>query len=188
VGPAVRVTFVTGVSCAGKTTVAHLLGGHERYTDLLQVRDIDEDAPVRPQTAWLDWLRWRAAEHLHLATERSALGAGGHTVITGISWPFRVVESPAWAPAMEAGVEVHFVMLDPPWKILKGRLAERTAGKPKAEAKELRDYNRALRDVLRLQVQAVRNGHVLGGDRRVESLAEDIVAGWPASGTAGGAK
>jgi hypothetical protein len=156
----VNITFVTGVSCAGKTTLArHLASDLDRKLD---IRDLDMTAEPGPSTAWLDWLRWRAAEELHRATEMDP--GGGDIVVTGIVWPCRLIESPAWRPARKAGVLVHFVMLDPPWKVLRERLAERTAGKPRGERTELRRYNRELRPILREQVLAVRSGCVAKTD------------------------
>jgi hypothetical protein len=146
------ITFVTGVSCAGKTTLGESLV-YERGVNC-EVRDLDEEHP-RPNTAWLDWLRWRAAEELHRAMDSDV-----PIVVTGIVWPVRLIESPAWRPARKAGVRVGFVMLDPPWRVIRDRLNVRLADKPKAERADLLRYNRELRPVLREQVLAARCGHV----------------------------
>lgn len=151
-----RVTFVTGTSCAGKTHLKAALDERD-YVDLRPV-DLDLGAPCRPQTAWLDWLRWQAAELLHAATEAEG---DEWFVVTGIVWPLRLVESPAWAPARRAGVDVEFFLLHPPWKLVHDRLAERVPDGPRRELAELRRYNRQLRDVLLEQTLAVRGGEVV---------------------------
>lgn len=160
-----RVTFVTGTSCAGKSTLGATL---EQAIDLpdLVVVDVDAHAPCRPQTAWLDWLRWRSAELLHSATEHEG---ADWLIVTGIVWPLSLIQSPAWKPAMRAGVEVEFVLLHPPWKLVNQRLKERVTDGPKTELKALRRYNRELRGNLRSQVEAVRLGHVL---REVDVLEQ----------------
>lgn len=152
----VRVTFVTGTSCAGKTHLKAALD-ERGYLEIDGVLDVDLSATCRPSTAWLDWLHWRAAEHLHEATE----AANDWLVVTGIVWPLSLVGSPAWAPARRAGVEVEFFLLHPPWKLVHERLGERLAGASRRELAELRRYNRRLRDTLLEQALAVRGGLVV---------------------------
>jgi hypothetical protein len=159
------ITFVTGVSCAGKTTFGESLI-YERGLNC-EVRDLDEEHP-RPNTAWLDWLRWRAAEELHRAAD-----CDKPIVVTGIVWPVRLIESPAWRPTRKAGVRVQFVMLDPPWRVIRDRLNDRLADKPKSERADLLRYNRELRPVLREQVLAVRGGHV-----SKEPMNPDAIFDW----------
>lgn len=172
-----RVTFVTGVSCAGKTTLGNHLADH--HSGEVSIFDLDEDAPARPNTAWLDWLRWRAAENLHMATEWAKVPDHvSHLVVTGITWPVRLIESPAWAPARKAGVTVRFALLDPPWKVLRDRLDERTKDKPKTEQRELRRYNRHLRLTLRDQVYAVRNGQSYSTTDLAELAGSVMEARW----------
>lgn len=164
-----RVTYLTGTSCAGKSTLGAALEALDG-PDVV-VADIDAHAPCRPQTAWLDWLRWRSAELLHTATEHEGCD---WLVVTGIVWPLRLIESPAWRPARRADVEVEFVLLHPPWKLVRERLAERTTDKK--ELAELRRYNRELRSTLRAQVEAVRHGWVLrdtDGLDQLEWLLDD---------------
>jgi hypothetical protein len=149
------VTFVTGTSCAGKTHLKAELDERGYYE--LDAIDLDADAPCRPQTAWLDWLRWRAAELLRSATEHEGRD---WLVVTGIVWPLSLVDSPAWAPARRAGVEVEFFLLHPPWKLVHARLADRAPGS-RRELAELRRYNRRLRNQLLEQTLAVRGGEVV---------------------------
>ncbi len=170
------VLFITGVSCAGKTMLGRaiaqkMLWAEGEAVGSVRVRDLDEDAPARPSTAWLDWLRWRAAEELEAGRRQPEVVR----VVTGIVWPLRVIESPAWAPAMDDGLAVRFFMLDPRWRVLRRRLDERNAGKPAAEQAELRRYNRELRDMLRLQVQAVRGGIVLPRTDDQARLVDDVL-------------
>jgi shikimate kinase len=157
-----KLLFVTGVSCAGKTTLGQQV---QKARPEVDVHDLDEDAGVRPGTAWLDWLRWQAAEQLLMADEMSRrlpLDDQDHLlIVTGIVWPFRVIESPAWASAVKnRDLHVGWVMLDPPWRVIRERLTARVADKPKAEQKELLRYNRELRRGLRHQVGAMRYGWV----------------------------
>jgi hypothetical protein len=152
--------FVTGPSCSGKTTLGEAI---LRDIDLpwVTVHDLDADAPARPTTAWLDWLRWQAAEQLAEADRDATEGRYGLRVVTGIVWPFRVIESPAWASAVaNPQLTVRWWLLHPPVKVLLGRLRERTAGKSRGERAELVRYNRELRTGLRHQVDAVRGGTV----------------------------
>lgn len=171
------VLFITGVSCAGKTTLGQAIMQHQEASwpdggGNVLVRDLDEDAPARPSTAWLDWLRWRAAEELEAGRQDPDIVR----VVTGIVWPLRVIESPAWAPAMADGLHVWFFLLDPRWKVLRRRLAKRAADKPKAERAELIDYNRELRLSLRLQVQAVRYGVVLPRALSLPELVDNVLS------------
>lgn len=170
------VLFITGVSCAGKTLLGRAIAQETSWAKSepvgsVLVRDLDEDAPARPSTAWLDWLRWRAAEELEAGRQDPDVVR----VVTGIVWPLRVIESPAWAPAMADGLMVRFFMLDPSWKTLRRRLAERSAAKPKAERAELRRYNQELRGMLRLQVQAVRGGIMLPRTDDMARLVDDVL-------------
>lgn len=168
-----RVTYVTGTSCAGKTTLGDAFSDREREDYGLMIYDLDRDAPCRPSTAWLSWLQWRAAELLHSAAEEDGPYDCNRLVVTGIVWPLRVIESPAWRPAKKAGVAVDFALLHPPWRLVKERLVER--GEAKRELKALRNYNRGLRSTLRDQVEAVRYGNVIrdvGVDQQVDQLLD----------------
>jgi hypothetical protein len=105
-----RLLYVTGVSCAGKTDLGRALNEHEG----IHWVDLDEHADNRPKTAWLDWLRWRAAELLHEAdTKADNPVTPPLVVVTGIVWPFRVIESPAWPAAVKNDhLEINWLMLD----------------------------------------------------------------------------
>jgi hypothetical protein len=173
------ITYITGPSCAGKTTLGKALVAHAQVSTAVGLgarvaplwRDVDEHASQRPQTAWLDWLRWQAAEALHDATD-----VEGHIVYTGIVWPTHLIQSPAWRPAMKAGVEVRFLFLDWRWRVLRARLDERLAGETAKERRETIAYNRGLRRRLRDEVEAVRHGYVLAPDEddSPEDLAEAV--------------
>jgi len=147
-----RLVYVTGVSCAGKTTTGRAM---KQADPSLWVTDIDTGGT--PNAAHLDWLHWRAAEALHAATERDA----PVSVVTGIVWPHAVIDSNAWPAAMKSPLMVDWVLLDPPWKLLRERLGERLAAKPRAERRDIIAYNRGLRRVLRRQVEQQRLGHVV---------------------------
>lgn len=157
-----RVIYVTGVSCAGKTTVAQQLQAHCPASR--HVVDIDGDGT--PNAGHLEWLRWRAAELLHRATRshekpKAAIydPADSVWVITGICWPHAVVDCNAWPAAEKAGLEVGFVMLDVRRRVIAERL---TARDPERKGlKALVRYNRQLADVLRRQVAQQRRGLVL---------------------------
>lgn len=152
-----RLLYVTGVSGAGKT---HLGDKLRRFPSEATVWDLDVDATERPRTAHLEWLRWRAAEYLVQATERSEPDDEHLLVVTGIVWPFQVIESSAWrGAAKNPDLSVEWLMLDPAWKTIRRRLEARNVSKPEAEQAELLRYNRALRLVLRNQVNAVRGGY-----------------------------
>lgn len=170
-----KVLFVTGVSCAGKTTLGQ---GLAELDDVGVWADLDCHAREKPITAWLDWLRWRAATELanvvDMVTNDSYVSSGV-SVITGIVWPFRVIESPIWPDAAKT-LDVHWLMLDPPWKTLRERLDVRTAGDTKANRRELRRYNRQLRTTLRSQVQVLANGQVCGDKDLSAQAVVDLLA------------
>lgn len=152
-----RLVIVTGVSCAGKTTLGEQLFGYDGVTEWW---DLDQAAPAKPRTAWLDWLRWRAAEHLLDAVDRARPDDDSIMVMSGIVWPFQLIQSPAWRQARKTkDLAVEFLMLDPAWKVLRRRLDERTAEMPKGERVELRNYNRGLRAGLRDQCVALQAGY-----------------------------
>jgi hypothetical protein len=152
-----RALFVTGVSCAGKTHTGTALDKDQLAAGWW---DLDEHAPdeAHPSTGWLDWLRWRAGEELLLLADQEP--DDRRYVITGITWPFRVVEAPVWSQIRGRVHSVEWVMLDPPWSVLRERLNERLAHKPRREREELLRYNRGLRQPLRDQVEAYRGGYV----------------------------
>lgn len=172
-----RITYVTGVSGAGKTTVAEQLyngGTPAGY------RVVDLDAAGRPNAAPVEWLRWSAAEQLHHATEGWPTPEGAphptQLIVCGIVWPHAVVDCNAWAAARAAGVLVEFVMLDVPHKVIRARLTERNGdnGDPK-HFRELLRYNRQLAQVLRHQVENQRNGTVVPAEGMTpEAVAEYV--------------
>jgi gluconate kinase len=177
-----RVTFVTGVSGAGKSTVARLLTEHAGCT----VDDLDADGT--PDAAHLDWLRWRAAQLLHDRTQAMVDTDGPirdvprHALICGISWPHAVIDCSAWPAAARIADEIRFVMLDVPHKVIRRRLAERNGdnGDPKGYRALLR-YNRQLSEILRRQVANQRTGEVLDvADRTPLEIALYLTEGrWP---------
>jgi ABC-type cobalamin/Fe3+-siderophores transport system ATPase subunit len=160
----VRVTFVTGVSGAGKTTLAETL--RDRLAPLDGVIALEIDGPGTPDAGHLDWLRWRAAQLLYEAvTVPAEEGDADHVVICGIVWPHAVIDSNAWPEAEAAKAAVRFLLLDMPHKVIKERLADRLSGKRAGERREILRYNRSLADVLRRQVSQQRTGDILRADR-----------------------
>jgi hypothetical protein len=149
-----RILFITGVSASGKTHTGEAL---DKDGLLAGWWDLDEYA-ARPNTAWLDWLRWRAAEYLLLTADMPP--DDRRYVVTGITWPFRVIESPVWDQVRGRVHSVDWLMLDPPWPVIRDRLNDRLADKPRSERQELLRYNRELRQGLRDQVEAYRGGFV----------------------------
>jgi hypothetical protein len=170
----VRVTYVTGVSGAGKTTMAAEL--LRRDLPGTRVFDLDEDG--RPNVGHVEWLRWRAAEQLHEATEGWPTAPGepdpAHLVVCGIVWPHAVVDSNAWPAARKAGVSVKFLMLDVPHRVIRERLAERNDHQTDKHFRRLLRYNRDLAAVLRHQVEQQRQGVVIAA----KGLTVDEAASW----------
>jgi len=168
-----RLLYVTGVSCAGKTHLGRTLAEHPDAD--VTWDDIDIHARERPTTAWLNWLHWRAAELLVKADDLADTRHPPELVIvTGISWPFRVIESPAWH--QQSRLEsVEWLLLDPPWKLVKARLNERLADKPKSDRRETIDYNRSLRRTLRDQVESIKGGYVSTDPESFMFVAKDLV-------------
>jgi len=162
-----RALFVTGVSGAGKSHVGEALEEDQLAAGWW---DLDRHAPdeSQPATAWLDWLRWRAAEHLLAVADQPT--ADLRYVITGITWPFRVIESPAWGQVGDRIHDVSWVLLDPPWSVVRQRLNQRLDSKPRREREDILRYNRALRPQLRDQVEAVRGGYVCTATDAAEVL------------------
>ena len=112
-----RLTYVTGPTCSGKTTLhQHLVAlGQDHVREL---DDVSVGGCQPPTAAHTEWLRWRAQEFLTSATRRvtdEPERRGEHHVVTGIVWPFHVLDSNAWDAASDAGVTVRFVLLDRPW-------------------------------------------------------------------------
>lgn len=157
-----RITYVTGASGSGKTTLhEQLIEGGQAF-----VMELDDVPNGPPPAADVSWLQWRAAEHLHEATNLANGNAYEHHVVTGIVWPFALIQSNMWRPALDAGVEVRFVLLDRPWAAIARTLADRYENWDDAEeAAEQLDNNRRLQRALRTQVQAIHGGLVaLDGD------------------------
>jgi len=153
-----RITYVTGASGSGKTTLHdQLIEGGQAF-----VAELDDVADGPPPAADVSWLQWRAAEFLHHVTNLASDGLAEHHVVTGIVWPFALIQSNMWRPALDAGVEVRFVLIDRPWEDIVATLSERYADWPDAdEAAEQLDNNRRLQRALRTQVEAVRGGLVV---------------------------
>jgi hypothetical protein len=176
----VKVTFVTGVSGAGKTTLETELirrrseGGARDYA----VLGIDERGT--PDAGHLDWLRYRAAQLLYDSLTIWGDGQDGveQTVICGIVWPHAVIDSNAWPAAEDAKADVRFVLLDLPHKLVKERLSDRLAGKKSGEQRAILRYNQQLAGVLRRQVTQQRNGGVLN----VRHMTPADVAGYVTGG------
>ena len=153
-----RVTFVTGPSCSGKTTVNRALDAQAEGD--FYVFDVDDDGT--PQAGAVAWLAWRS-EELLLDASLQCTTDDVPSIITGIVWPHTVIESTAmWV--IDPDIEIHFVMLELSKKELTARLRERLAhtGRPFTP---FVDYNWSLQRRLRTQVEHQRNGHILPADK-----------------------
>lgn len=163
-----RIVYVTGVSCAGKTTLGQLLA---RRGNVIPA-DVDREAVVRPSAGHIEWLKWRNIEYLHRATTSFD---GQVVVVTGICLPHWLIESAFWRPAMKVPkLEVDIIMLNPSWSIIKDRLAERAEGE---ELRKLRKYNKSLRRKMEDQVLAYRRGEVIVSNTPTPGLISDIEKG-----------
>ena len=161
-----RVTFVTGPSCSGKTTVNEGLAGDESVS----VFDVDEDGT--PDAGALNWLAWRNEDLLYRAANWSA-ETGIPCVVTGIIWPHKVIESTAMF-AIDPDVEIHFVMLELTKKRLTSRLRERLKHSD-TPLTPLVDYNWHLQRRLLEQVTHQRNGHIIRTDKWSPEMVVDCV-------------
>lgn len=152
-----RLTFVTGCSGSGKTLL------HDALTKAEQpyVFELDDVAGGLPPVADSDWLRWRATEVLHEATVRAEEGADQHFVVTGIVWPFTLVDSRHMDAVLDTDLEVRFVLLDRPWASIQATLEERLADWPVEDRVEQIDNNRRLQRSLRRQIGALDAGLII---------------------------
>lgn len=148
------ITFVTGVSCAGKTTLAD----HLTVDGTAHVLEVDGKGT--PDAGHLAWLQWRSEQLLY---EAAQVDDGRPVVVCGIVWPHKVIESNAW-DELPRGTRVRFVMLDLPDRVIRQRLRERLHGRPKADVTEHVRYNLRLARSLRRQVANQRYGEVLKAD------------------------
>lgn len=156
-----RITYVTGASGSGKTTLHEtLIGLPAPDNGSFIASELDDTGGPLPPTADTPWLQWRATEFLHEATQRQEDGAQGHLVVTGIVWPFALIQSAQWKPAMASGLEVRFLFLDRPWSEIAATLSARYADWDNAEdAAEQLDNNRRLQRLLGVQTRALRYGN-----------------------------
>jgi hypothetical protein len=150
------VLFVTGVTCAGKTTLADELKA--RAIPRLHVAEVD-DGPM-PDAGHGSWLRWRGEQLLYEAGERWRETSGEATVVCGITWPHALIDSPAFAD-LPRGLKVGFLLLDIPTAVLRERLTERLGADTGKEYRGLLRQNRQLAKTLRRQVGNQRHGQVL---------------------------
>jgi hypothetical protein len=167
-----RVTYVTGCSGAGKTTLYDKLV--ERA--IPDVHELDGYKPG-PGAGHADWLRWRAAEHLRDVIGLAKDGADKqHRVVTGIVWPFSLIgEEYVWRDAIEADIAVRFVLLDRPWVDIEASLLERlTEWKPDIRDEQI-ENNRRLQRVLRNQVLALRGGYTIGPATWPDQAVLDLI-------------
>lgn len=149
-----KLVFLTGTSCVGKTTVANYINKHVESAIAL---DVDEHGT--PDTQHVEWLKWRSAQLLHDATEYVKEDSVD-VVISGVTWPFEVITSTAWEPAQEAFESIWFTQLVIDDKLLKERLYERLASRPKADRKASYKNNLRLKDYLIKQVDALCYGEL----------------------------
>lgn len=181
--PGQRVTFVTGVSGAGKTTLADELAPGDDHHRRLEGGEagglwvVDLDRQGRPNACHVEWLRWRAAELLHAAATWEADTGGrpaGHLIVTGICWPHAVVDSNAWPVARKAGLAVEFIMLDVPHRVIRERLTQRPSASKKG-FRALMRYNHDLAAILRHQTEEQRNGYVVDAEDMAPAAIADYV-------------
>lgn len=190
------VTYVTGTSCAGKTTLADKLrernkpltavGGwcvpsddylpeplRARYPDPYHVVDVDQDGT--PSGGSGHWLAYRSLDLLarHDAGEFNT----DHLVVCGIAMPFEVLDS---REAREASVDVRFMLLDVTDEQLEARLLERFP-KPKKE-RELREHyvrtNGLLAKRLRQQVRHLHSALVVDAHTTVAERVRVTLEDW----------
>jgi hypothetical protein len=154
-----RITFVTGASGAGKTTLHDLLMADPEPDKATMVYELD--SYDMPQAGHVDWLRWRAAEALQGAIEAAQANHPDelrHIIVSGIVGPFSLIGQPVWREAMEWGITVRFVCLDRPWHDTAAALYERLADWEPDDRSEQIENNRRLARQLRTEVAAVRGG------------------------------
>lgn len=153
-----HITFVTGVSTSGKSTLCNYINDSEHIRDIHAV-DIDGDG--RPDAAHWDWLRWRAAQLLYEAHQSDH----DNEVICGISLPHAVIDSNAW-PAVAKDIKkgkltVEFALLDVAHSLVKKRLDERLHMKSRAHRERMHRSNKELAAKLRYQVENQYNGIII---------------------------
>lgn len=150
-----RITYVTGCSCSGKTLL------HDSLVKAGQPNVFELDDPEVPPAADVEWLLWKAREALHAAVVAAEADKVEHHVVTGIVWPFWLISSNGWIEAKEADLDVRFVLLDRPWVSIKVALADRLADWDPAERDEQIENNRRLQRALRYEVGELRGGLVV---------------------------
>jgi hypothetical protein len=171
-----RITFVTGCSASGKTALHDLITSDDWAGRVAQsrvpvtVKELDDVDGGVPDAADVHWLQWRAAEELLSAAKAADLD--GHRIITGIVWPFALIQDNAWRAAQDAGIEVRFLLLDRPWDDVAASLAERLADWDPVDRAEQIENNRKLARSLRTQTTALLTGLVV--DEADLPLAADI--------------
>jgi hypothetical protein len=181
-GPVVEamITFVTGVSCSGKTTTFYELMKLLPYEPFDQMcppnlTHIDDDG--HPSAAHVHWLKWRGEERLLGALELAEEGMP--SVIFGISWPHSIVESTVWEDYPQWVKHIGFINLAISAELLEKRLRERLAGKPEDEVAEYVRYNKRLGLTLAQQVEFQNYGvNILVDPYRPEHLASMIHWRW----------
>lgn len=169
-----KITFVTGATGSGKTALHNMLADDPALlaasTDPVQITELDDCEGGIPPAADVHWLQWRAAEVLMAAADDANLD--GHRIVTGIVWPFSLIQDNAWAAAEEAGVEIRVVLLDRPWADTAAHLEERLADwEDEDDRAEQIDNNRRLARTLRKQVSGLRCGHVVSSGDLHEAVA-----------------
>lgn len=161
------ITFVTGISTAGKTTLYETL---REDTDLnhVEFHDIDEDGV--PPAGSGHWRKFRIELLLHEAAERFRAG-GPPTVICGATLPHEVIESASFPK----DVPIHFILIDVEVSAMRERLRERIGHRVSADSLEMSiQSNRVLRDVLDNAIRSLRNGCVIESGQSKDDVHDAV--------------
>lgn len=143
------ILFITGCSCAGKSTVAATL--RAEASDEVLVTDIDQEGiPLYGRDAWL---AWRAQQLLGEALEQDR-----PAVIAGVASPHSIISE---LERMDVGTpDLRFMALT----INKGKLGKRLADRIPDDDDLLAaciESNLRVQDRLATQVSYQRHGHVV---------------------------
>lgn len=156
------ILFITGTSASGKSTLYESLKNDPTLKEVI-FHDIDE-AGV-PPVGRGPWRKFRVEELLYEAVQ--LLDKRKSVIICGIVKPHEVIESRYFQPSQN----IHFLMIDVPYEIVKARIRERVDNQPKIGTfdevfnpdamQETLLSNKNLLQELRNSISQQKHGHLL---------------------------
>jgi predicted kinase len=118
-----RLVFLCGPPCSGKTTMAHTLAVLERGDVVIDYDDIARDLGSPDRWQHVEPWRTQAEQEMQHAITRAH-----HTTSTGTAWVIRTAPRPAHRQRLAQTYKAPVYLLDPGEPVCRQRAAQRPSG------------------------------------------------------------